>query len=320
MKSFQRSLMFGAVNAALCNEAEADASTGGGESSVQGNQRVGSQVEIPEKVESWLSQGKHEGARIQKQQAKADMLAADVLLTYGSWLADASYEASRNDFLTGYASGWTNPQTGKVRKSEAKAVFDAFVMGETERALVVGYDKEAKQPIKESREISEWLMGHEELKGYEGYGGLIRLAKELRGPASGSGAGGGAKRKTVVTDKQQGEVEERIPLMNASQVTSTIEKAIGRVTASPMFETILFREMQFSCNQIKVKSKADGPMHKAHIEAASAILDIIEAHLAVVSAQQAHAAGAAPVVAPAPAAAPAPATETVEVAKTGTNG
>lgn len=282
--------------------------TGGGSTDSDTSEK--SLVSIPEKVESWIDLGKKEGKRIHLLMNKGEAIMSEVLLVYGAHLADPNYEASRNDFLTGYASGWVNPQTGKVRKSEAKAVFDAFVMGDTERKLVVGYDKDSKAPIHETRKISEWLTAHESLAGWQQYAGLIRLAKELRGPSTNAGAGGGARRKTVVTDKQQGEVEERIPLMNGQQVTKVMEKAVGRLTQAPNFQAILFREMQFSCNQIKVKTDGTTPMGKAHIEAASEIGDLIEAHLAVIASNEARLAGQ-----PAPAA-PAPA----EVAATGTHG
>src|SRR5688572_9374611 len=89
-------------------------------------------MSIPEKVESWRAQGKKEGERVKAALEKGEMLAREVLLVYGETLAG---EATANDFLTGYSSAWTNVNTAKVRKSEAKAVFDAFAIGDETREI-----------------------------------------------------------------------------------------------------------------------------------------------------------------------------------------
>ncbi len=270
-------------------------------------------VEIPANVPSWLEQGKKEAARIVSAEAKTDTLAEEILLVYGEALAG---QPGANDFLTGYATAWTNVNTAKVRKANAKSIFDCFENGDEMRSLVVGMNAETKEPIKEDRTIKEWLKGHNEIKGredYQGYHGLLKLAVFLRGPVGGQGSGGGKSRKSTVTDKQQKEVlEARVPLMNTFQAASVIESATTNLAKQPNGETILFREITMICNKIKVTSQ-----DKAALEVASQVFDIVDAHVqkmtALITKGQAPAAPAT-AVPPKPAEAPKP-TQQTEIAK-----
>lgn len=285
------------------------------EASESGNDAGGGapafQVSIPEKVESWLALGKTEGGNVQALIGKGESYARDVLLVYGEYLKGE--EASRTDFLTGYASGWSNPATGKVRKSEAKAVFDAFSMHDAQRELVVGYDKEKKLPIKESRTIGEWLKMHGEVAGHGGYMGLVKLAKTLRGAASGQGAGGGASKRTqVMTDLQHKEITEKLAVANSHQAQDIVQKATAQLTRLPAgkFEQVLFSEISMICNQIKMKSQ-----DKGHVMLAATIFDMVEEALARISADALKASGDQP---KAPAPAETPQAEIPQA--TGTNG
>jgi hypothetical protein len=267
-------------------------------------QAEGPTVAIPEKVDSWLAQGKTEGTKIRLALEKGELLAVQVLLVYGAFLAKES--GSSGDWLMGYSTAFPNANTAKVRKSEAKAVFDAFAMGDTKREIVVGLAKDAdgkEIPVKETRSITEWLKAHATLPGRAGYTGLIGLAKALRGPAEGSGAGGGAKRRSLVTVKQQAEIVDSIPLMNSHQASIVVEKASAQLTKLPKFEVAMFKEMSMICNMIKVKSQ-----DKGHLEVASQIIDLLTGHLDRIAADTAKELGAtvpapavAPVVAPQPA-------------------
>src|SRR5437660_1450014 len=98
-------------------------------------------VKIPENANElgWHEIGKKEGRRVRDLLDRGEMLASEVLLTYGRYLADQ--EGSTNDWLNGYVSAFPmNSQ--KVRKSEAKAVFDAFSIGEQEREITTGYTQD----------------------------------------------------------------------------------------------------------------------------------------------------------------------------------
>lgn len=307
----KHSMLQMAVLGALCAQA-----TGNNDNAGAAPKAREVNVKIPEKVDSWLALGKKEGNRVREATDKAEMLARDIVLTYGEHLCTGSdgVGPSANDWLTGYASSWANVNTAKVRKSEAKAVFDAFAIGNEVRSIVVGYNKETKEVIKEEHKVSEWLKQHAETKGYEGYPGLVRMAKEMRGAATGQGAGGGAgnRRRSVVTEKQSKEIEESIPLMNTQQATTVVEKATAQLTKLPQFEGALFREISMICNQIKVKSQ-----DKGHLELASNILDMVTTHLDRIESDRLKAAGTTPAkapTAPAPAQQPQPQQETAKAA------
>lgn len=243
-------------------------------------------IKIPEKVGSWHEQGKKEGKKVHDAIEKGEMLTREVLLVYAMHLAtehdaDGNLPASATDFLTGYASAWTNPNTAKARKTEAKAVFDAFAMRDEERELVVGVEqpekgsKEQPKPIKEVHTIGDWLLMHQDVKGREGYRGLVDFAKELRGPASGRGAGGGANRgPRAVTPKQQGEIEARVEVMNANQAHSVAQRATAQLAKLPNFEIVMFRQVVSAMDMVLNKSteSPDSPIKRK----AQAIRDLAE--------------------------------------------
>lgn len=280
----KHTIMALALAGALRNEA-------GAEGEVPGAEKEKPQgIEVPEHVESWLAEGKKQGAKVDKLLGVAEARMSDVLLTYATHFAHLGDTAAPNDFLTGYASGFQNPQTGKVRKSEANTVFHCIiVIGDEERRVQTGIDG-GKNPVYTVKRISDWLAMHDDVAGYKGYGGLIRMAKLFRGNASGQGSGGGAKRKTTVTEAQQKNVEELVPLMNVGQASVVMEKLVSATASKQNGVIVLFREMQFSCNQIKLRAAPDTELGKAHLEAAMSILDIIEAHITVIEAQAAKAA------------------------------
>lgn len=223
-------------------------------------------IKVPEKVTSWHEQGKKEGKKVHDAIEKGEMLTREVLLVYAMHLAtehdaDGNLPPAATDFLTGYASAWSNPNSAKARKTEAKAVFDAFAMRDEERELVVGYEpvekgsKESPKPIKETHAIGEWLLMHQIVKGKEGYRGLVDFAKELRGPASGRGAGGGANRgPRAVTSKQQDEIVQRIEVMNPNQAHTVAVRATAQLAKLPNFEIVMFRQVMTCMEAVSNKS------------------------------------------------------------------
>jgi hypothetical protein len=215
-------------------------------------------VTIPEKVGSWHDEGKKVGKRVHDAIEKGEMLAREALLVYAEHLA------------TEYVSAWTNPNTQKARKTEAKAVFDAFAMRDEERELTVGVttpakdSKESPTPIKEVHTVGEWLKQHQDVKGREGYRGLIDFAKELRGAASGRGAGGGANRgPRAVTAKQQQEIEQRVEVMTPNQAHNIAQRATAQLAKLPQFEMVMFRQIVNSCDMVLNRSTSEDAKKRA---------------------------------------------------------
>lgn len=259
-------------------------------------------VIVPENVQSWVEQGKKEGKAVAGLTARAERRAEATLIAYGLHFAaiaesDSELPAIANDWLTGYAMGFDNPNTGKVRKSEAKAVLEAFLRHDQQHERVKGVDATTKEIVKESKSAEEWLTGHNTVKGREGYAGLIAMAKEIRGKATGGqGAGGGARRKTTVTDKQHGEIVENVALMNSGQAAQVVEKATAQLSKLPKFEQALFREMLMVANQIKMKSN-----DPAHLKVASEVIDLVQPHLDRIAISEQRAASGQPQTTPSPA-------------------
>lgn len=308
----KHNLMYLAIAASLMSPETGEGHANAGGPAAERQEEVKRLVDLPkDKIDSWLAEGKKMGLKASNLIGKGEAFARDVLIVYGQHLAG---NEGAGDFLTGYASGWANPATGKVRKSEAKAVFDAFAMGEQDRELVQGTDETTKELVKETRTISEWLEGHEGVKGYEGYGGLIKMAKRLRGPASGQGAGGGRAPTVKFTDQQFEDVKSRIPAANANQAMTLAEMATKQLTKLPQFEMALFREISMIANQVKVKSN-----DVRFLDAANKMVDLVNDLIDLIAAKPGvgESAGKAPIVAPAPAAQ----AEHVEATqKTGTTG
>lgn len=279
-------------------------------------------IKVPEKIASWHEQGKKEGKKVHDAIDKAEMLTREVLIVYAQHLAtehdaDGNLPPAATDFLTGYASAWTNPNTAKARKTEAKAVFDAFAMRDEERELVVGYEeqkpgsKEEKKPIKETQSIGEWLLQHNDVKGKEGYRGLIDFAKELRGPASGRGAGGGANRgPRAVTQKQQGEIEARIEVMSANQAHNVAQRATAQLAKLPQFEIVMFRQVVNACDMVLNKSTNEPAKRKAQAirDMAEDMVEQLKKSITLTDTATKGITGTAGAAAPAP----APATPTSE--------
>jgi hypothetical protein len=277
-------------------------------------------VTIPEKVGSWHDEGKKVGKRVHDAIEKGEMLAREALLVYAEHLAtehdtDGNLPPSATDWLNGYVSAWSNPNTQKARKTEAKAVFDAFAMRGEERELTVGVttpakdSKESPQPIKEVHTVGEWLKQHQDVKGREGYRGLVDFAKELRGAASGRGAGGGANRgPRTVTAKQQQEIEARVEVMSPNQAHTIAQRATAQLAKLPQFEEAMFRQIVNSSDMILNKSTDEGCKKRAQ-----AIRDMAEDMVEKLKAARAATAsttsitgtkGAGPITAPAPAQTP----------------
>ncbi len=244
-------------------------------------------VVIPETVASWQAQGAFEGKRIMLAESNVELLAACVAVIYGEKLGGQPAAA---DFLTGYASNWTNPDTAKSRKSNLKTVFDCFAFGTEERKMLIGFDAGGGM-VHGVKKVSEWLKGHNEIevelvKGrkarlYSGYSGLLRLAKALKGGASNT-----ATATTTVaarlTDKQLAEFITRLPAASANQSAQVAEKATAGLLKLPQFEIAMFQQISMICNMMKAKSN---DLH--FLKVAGDITDIVNVEIDRVRAEEA---------------------------------
>lgn len=248
-------------------------------------------VKVPPKVASWHEEGKKAGLRVHDAETKAEVIAREYVLVYGGHLGesddDGNLVPAANDWIAGYCSAWSNPNTQKARKTEVKAIFEAFAMGDQERTLVVGTkqktddkgaaildekNKPTMENIEETHTIREWLLMHQDVKGFEYFSGLANLARRLRGPAKGSGSSGGANRgPRAVTDKQQGEIEARVEVMSANQAHSVAQRSMAQLAKLPQFEIVQFRLIVSACDLIVNKSTNEPAKRKA-----AAIRDLAE--------------------------------------------
>lgn len=277
-------------------------------------------IKVPANVQSWHEEGKKAGVKVRDAETKAEVIAREYVLVYADHLAE--FEAggilnpASNDWITGYCSAWSNPNTQKARKTEVKAIFEAFAMGDQERTLVVGTQQKVddngaailddkKKPtmenIEETHSIREWLLMHQNIKGYEYFSGLADLARRLRGVARGAGSGGGANRgPRTVTDKQQGEIEARVEVMTANQAHSVAQRSMAHLAKLPQFEIVQFRLIVSACDLVVNKSTNEPAKRKA-----AAIRDLAEDMVEQLKASLTPPAAVAKITASTPAPAPA---------------
>lgn len=236
-----------------------------------------------EHVKSWSEEGKKAGAFARDAFSMAETAVAAMLLTVAEVIAGTP---SQEDFLTGYAGAWTNTDTGKSRKTDARAVFDAYARKETdapdskpfEYERIVGYEKEADGslkkdgnkmpiPIKETKPAAEWL------KEYEGdFKGFLQLAREIRNAGTGRQSQGTAvdhRAKKKVTDKQFAAVMESVPVMSINQAHATVVEATKQIAKMPDFELAILNEMELLCNTLKTSKQT------IYLNAAASIIDVL---------------------------------------------
>lgn len=265
--------------------------------------------EVPKQVQSYLDLGKKVGSGLQAAEVAAAGLARDIALAYGEHFGPEAMLSSANDWLTGFASGFEKSEVGKVRKSEMWAVFRVF-RDDKDYTMVMGLDAE-KKPIHETRKATAWLKAHNEIAGFKGWHGLVKLARKTQEAASG-GTGGNTATGTRtsaprLTDNQFAEFVERMPAAKSTQINQLLDKSISAVVNMPQGEAGCFRIMLNAANAIKRKSS-----DKAHLEVAAAVVDLVTQHLTKL--QETALAAQKPVVIP------EAANVEVEQTKTGTHG
>lgn len=229
-------------------------------------------------VKSWAEEGKKAGAFVRDAVITAEQSVMTMLLTIAGIIAGTP---SQEDFLTGYASAWANKDTGKSRKSDARAVFEAYALkqdadkgeiGDRPIELIVGYEKDEKGdnkkdkdgnaiPIKVTKSAKDWLLEYDPKEGHgsqDGFKGFLSLARLLRnsGDSSRQSQGTSVSRRTKVTDTQFGGIVDSIPVMSATQAHKTVTEAAKVLAKLPNFEKVMVAEMQMLCNQLKTSKIA----------------------------------------------------------------
>jgi hypothetical protein len=233
---------------------------------------------LPEKVASWFEEGKKAGVKVHDAEYAADLIAREYLLVVGDAIAEFDSEGnlipSCNDWINGYVSAWSNAATQKSRKTEVRAIFEAFALGDTERTLEIGEkdsdEKDAagkpkgKVKIEETHTVRDWLFMHQQVKGYERLSGLADMARMFRGPAKGRGAGGGANRgPRAVTALQMKDIEARVEVMDHGQAQSIVQRGLAQLSKLPSFEIVQFRAVVLACDQILNKSQDEACKKRA---------------------------------------------------------
>lgn len=228
------------------------------------------------KVRSWAEEGEKAGNRVREVQDEAESFVVQMLLATAEVIAGTP---SQEDWLTGYAKAWKNPDTAKSRKGDARAVFEAFALKGADGKLleierIVGYGKkqvdgaevvDVDSPIKETKVAKDWL------KQYQGdFKGFLALARSLRGKKSAGGAGGTGRTRTQMTDNQHKETLDLITVANTPQAEQIITKATGRIAQAQGFERLLVNELQMIVNVLKQRTN-----DQAYLKFASDLTDQI---------------------------------------------
>jgi hypothetical protein len=235
-----------------------------------------------EHVKSWAEEGKKAGKFAMGIFKSAESAVKDMMVAVASKIAGSP---SAEDFLTGYASSWSNPDTGKSRKTDFRAVMDAFALKDADgKALeyerIVGYEKnpdgtnkldEKKNaiPIKITKSAQDWLLEYQ--VGPDGdFKGFLALARELRNRGTGrQSTGSTVSRKVKVTDSQFSNIMAQIPVMTQPQAHATILEANKQIAKLPNWEPVVLSEMEMLCNQLKTSKQ---PIYQ---NAAASIIDVL---------------------------------------------
>lgn len=229
------------------------------ESQAEAIAKVGNQV-------SWAEKGAAFGRKVRALLDKAGKVMQDNLLAMAKEIAG---QPSAEDFLTGYASAF-DKEVGKVRKSEAKAIFSAWASNHQYEQVDTSTPellKLAQQgtPVKISRSTQEWLRAHT-----GGYHALVSLARDLAPRVTDASATTGKTRVKPLSDKGFKKLDKMLASATSKQTDDVVNKAIAMTSNVQGFEHKLCSHIVSLCNSIKSKSS-----NPAMIEMASSILDVV---------------------------------------------
>lgn len=222
---------------------------------------------------AWVERGKKLGLHVKAFMEKGEQVLREVLLSVAEQIGGKTEFAE--EFLAGFQLAWDAEQTRKNRKSEAKAVLNAYAReGEVEMVMDARWAdttpamlESAKKgnPEKQKRLAKDWLIAH---KG--GYHSFIALAKELAPRTTdASTKGSGTKRVTVLSDKAAEGITQDLKKASASQLFTLMNAAANETVGKPGFEVVLFRSIAETCNTIKAKSQ-----DQAYVDLAAQMYDM----------------------------------------------
>lgn len=205
----------------------------------------GGKAEEAAKVASWAEKGKEAGAKIKDALSSGEKIHRDVLFETAEQIAG---QPAAEDWLTGFASAWSDPATAKVRKSEAKTFFTAYAMPNAIEQIVKLDDK--GQPVKETKMAKDWLKGHD-----GSIHQLFTLARRLKGLDGSTATATHASTVKVLTAKGATDVMERLKGANPSQLYNVAMEAIKRLPGAVGFEIIITDLIAQSANILKAKTQ-----------------------------------------------------------------
>lgn len=208
---------------------------------------------------NWRACGKQDGAEVSSLLANAEGGMVKLLTQRAEeLLGNAEAQA---DWLAGYAEGFNSPAVGKVRKSEAKAVLEAWAIHQHTRKVQIGQAATTAEGTKIPAQYGDKVKSGKDWITDCGtdYHAVIKMARDVRGKVAGSGDGARARK---LTDAQVQAFEEKLPMASASQAMEIAEKATHTIAKMVKSEIVYFRMIQRLCSEHLIKS-ADLGVQKA---------------------------------------------------------
>jgi hypothetical protein len=173
---------------------------------------------IAPKDAHWLE----DGVNLGKVFNESDKTRKTSTLMYaGKYLAEGE---ATDDFLKGFKESLGGTSSAIQTASKVKAVFAAYHVPNYKR--VVGNDEKTKEPIFAEKSGAQWLI-----ECTDGWEKFTSLAREIRGPIVGKGAGGGPKEKKSLKAEEVTKMEESIKLASPEQAEKIATKAIDTILA-----------------------------------------------------------------------------------------
>lgn len=173
----------------------------------------------------WKAVGFDEGAKIEASIAETSKACIDMLVNFAEKLK--GYAPSQLLFLEGYGEA-----RGDTRKSEAKAVFEAYGRAKADNNKALAGSQAVSEAV---------LQAKADKLGKNAYADFIEACRLIRGKkAQGRSAG----TQNAPTEKQLKEVVERVGKANATQAVQVLSEAVNRVTSLKMNPLAVIRQIR----------------------------------------------------------------------------
>lgn len=226
----------------------------------------------------FIKLGRDDAIEMLDSSAKAQGFQRERLMLRASELA--SDEVKRTEWLDGFGS-----VMGKVKKSEAKSVFMAYI-------------KDKDQVVKLSENVGTGYVKDDDTKGVNAYQRFISACRNIKGTQSRAPQQRAAK---APTDKQMAELTDRAQTMTDKQTESLLEKALPKLTpasakvialhardrviaeAKDQWELLVMREIDELATRLVEDSK-----NPEYVDMAKAIIEVGHQFLANKDAEEAQ--------------------------------